>query len=243
MSEFFIRIPINGESEFDILTVEYFVTMLVCIILIGGFYFIAPKIKHLKREWLVRYLMGITMLLTSVTIFKYAYDNNHMWYKYLPEATCGWAIYFGGLSLLTKNRTLAVLTFFWGWGAISTILYPNLLEGPTRYNFYQFFLRHILILVSSIYMFRVLDFKLYKKDFYLYIIYTLPAVIVGGVISWIVNDPDELNMFYMLQPATNTPVFGVILEYNYILYVVLWLGFAILIGYVYGLPFYEKTKK
>lgn len=116
------------------------------------------------------------------------------------------------------------------------------MEGPTRYNFYQFFFRHLLILGSIIYLFRVHDLKVYKRDFKLYLVYTFPAAIIGGIVSFIVNKPDEFNMFYMLQPATNTPVFDLIHEWSYPGYVVIWLLFAILVGYIYGMPFYQKEK-
>ena len=242
MGDFFERIPYNGEAEFQLMTLTHLLTVIVCVGLIVGFYFLTPKIKQMKKEWIIRYSFALFMLLSQITIFKYNYDNNYEWYMYLPEATCGWAIYFGAFSLITKNRTLFVLTFFWGWGAISTILFANILEGPTRYNFYQFFLRHVLILVSTIYMFKVFDYKLFKKDFKTHVLWTLPMAIIGGIISAIVNVPEKLNMFYMLKPATNTPIFDLIRDYNYIIYVILWLGTATLFGYLYGLPLYKKEK-
>ncbi|AIO19432.1 Integral membrane protein [Candidatus Izimaplasma bacterium HR1] len=243
MGEFFERVAYNTESEFTLLSLEHYITVVVCFLLIFGFYFLSPKLRDKKYEVVLRYLFALFMLFSQITIFKHSYDNGFKWYRYLPEATCGWAIIFGALSLMTKNRTLVVLTFFWGWGAISTLLFPNILEGPTRYYFYQFFLRHILIIVSSIYMFRVFDFKLKKKDFYTYIIWTLPMALLFGLISYIVNNPSESNMFYMLGPATNTPVFGMILEFNHLVYVIVWLSFCIFIGYIYGLPFYQRSSK
>ena len=66
--------------------------------------------------------------------------------------------------------------------------------------------------------------------------------IIGGIISGIVDKPYELNMFYMLIPAKNTPIYGEILEIGYPLYVVTWLAFAIGIAYVYGIPFYQKER-
>lgn len=242
MSPFFERVPYDGVSEFHIYTFSHIIPLIISLLLLIGLYYGAPYIKKLKSERIIRYSIGIIMLLSNVSIYIYAHNNQLMWYEYLPEATCGWAIYFGGFALLTKNRTLAILTFFWGWGAISTFLAPNLMEGPMRYNYYQFFLRHLLILATSIYMFRVLDVKVYKRDFAIYVLYTLPMAIIGGVVSFVVDKPDELNMFYMLQPAKNTPIFGAILDIGYPVYVILWLAFAIGIAYVYGIPFYQKEE-
>jgi len=240
MENFFQRVPYGGEAEFHLFTIEYYLTVLVCTVLIIGFFLLTPKIKKMKNEKSVRYVLGIFMLLSSVTIYLYAYSNSLPWYMYLPEATCGWAIYLGGIALITKNRTCFVLTFFWSWGAITTLLFSNILDGPTRYNFYQFFIRHVLILIVPIYFMRILEYKLYKSDFNLYVFITLPMAIIGGIISHIVNKPDMLNMFYMMQPASNTPILDIINDYNHILYIVLWLILAIIIGYLYGLPFYER---
>lgn len=242
MEHFFDRVPYGGVPEFSIYTLTHLIVILSCIFLIYLFYKISPKLRDFKYEKYVRYTIATFMLLSSISIFTFAYENNFMWYKYLPEATCGWAIYFGGLALFTKNRTLAILTFFWGWGAISTLLLPNILDGPTRYNFYQFFLRHILILVSAIYLLRVLDFKIYKSDFKIYLSFTLSLAILSGVLAHIINDPSETNMFYMLQPAKNTPLFGPLNDYNHFLYLVVWLISGSLIGYIYALPFYQKSK-
>ena len=243
MNGFFERVPYGGEAEFHLFSSIYFITIFVSVFLIFVFYKSTTTIKKSRFEKIIRCMIASIMLLSSITIWAYAYNNNLPWYKYVPEATCGWAIYLGGIMLLTKNRTLFVLVFFWGWGALSTIIAPAILDGPTRYNFYQFFLRHILIIVSAIYMMKVFDFKIYKKDFKIYFFVTLSMTIIGAIISLIVNKPDMLNMFYMMQQAVNNPIMEFLIETSHLLYVVVWLSIASLIGYIYGLPFYSKEIK
>jgi uncharacterized membrane protein YwaF len=180
------------------------------------------------------------MLLSNVTIYLYAYQYNLNWYHYLPEATCGWAIYFGAIALFTKSRTMFVLTLYWGYGAVLTMIGPNVLEGPLRYNFYQYQLRHILIIIVPIYMIIVHDYKIHKKDFKTYFFITIIMVLIGGVISKTVNDPDSLNMFYMMKPGMSGTPLSWLYNINYYLYVVVWLAFAAFLGYVYGLIFIKK---
>lgn len=242
MDHFFGRVSYEGVSEFSIYTFPHIAALLLSVVALLGLYYYAPSLKNKPHERTIRYAIGIVMLLSNVSIYIYVYRQGLPWYEYLPEATCGLAIYFGAISLITKNRTLAVLTFFWGWGAISTFLAPNLMEGPSRYNFYQFFIRHFLILASTVYLFRIHDLKIYKKDFKIYIGYTLPMVLIGGLVSFLVNKPNEFNMFYVMQPAKNTPVFDIIHEWSFPVYVIVWLLFAILIGYIYAIPFYQKER-
>jgi len=237
---FFERIAPGGVAEFYKFTMTHFITALVCFYLIYLFWKNTERIKHSKHETLIRYLIALFMLLTNISIWYYAYKHGLPWYKYLPEATCGWAIYFGGFGLLFKNRTLLLLCLFWGFGALSTILGANVLEGPLRYNFYQFFMRHILIVVAGIYMVKVLGYKVYRNDFKTYFIVTFIMVILGGLISWTVGEPESLNMFYTLKPGIDGTPLSWLLDKSYWLYIVTWIIVGSGLGYIYAYPFYEK---
>ncbi len=240
MISFFKRIPPGGIAEFNKFTITHFVTVVLVVITILFSVKLFRKIKHGKTERVVRYSIAIIMLLSNVTIYLYAYNYNLAWYHYLPEATCGWAIYFGALAMFTKNRLFFVLTLYWGYGAILTMIGPNVLEGPLRYNFYQFQIRHILIVLVPLYLMIVHGFTLEKRDFKTYFIVTLTMVLIGGVISNIVNKPDSLNMFFMMKPGMDGTPLSWMYDINYYLYVVVWLGFASVLGYGYGLLFIKK---
>jgi len=241
MLTFFERIPYGESGDFSLFTITHYLVVIVSAIIIYLFYLITPFIKKSQHEKKIRYTIGVLLILSSIPIWTYAFNNNLPWYMYLPEATCGWATYLGAYTMFTGNRKTFSLTFMWGWGVISTFLASNILEGPDRFNFYNFFFRHILIMFSIIYMYKIMDYRITKKDFKLYFIVTLIMAVVGGVISNIVNNPTQLNMFYMLQPAKNTPILGYLLEVHYLLYVFVWLGLATLVGYLWGLPFYQKN--
>ena len=143
MQTFFNRIAPGGIPEFQKFTFTHFITVIIVIILIFVAIKLFYKIKQGRTEKIIRYSIGTFMLLSSVTIYIYAYNYDLAWYYYLPEATCGWAIYLGGISMFTKNRTMFLLALFSGYGSILTMLGSNVLEGPLRYNFYQYQLRHI----------------------------------------------------------------------------------------------------
>lgn len=242
IKNFFERVPYGGDAEFSMFSLTHLLTFLICIIIVVIFMKMTPKIRTSKYEKHIRYSIAIVMLLTNINIYLYAYKYSLAWYEYLPEATCGWAIYFGSIGLITKNRTMLLLTLFWGYGAVFSLLGPTILEGVDKFNFYQFFLRHILIVVAGFYMVKVLEFKVYKKDVLTYIKITLAMVFAGWVVSYIVNDPDNLNMFYVLKPGMNGTPLSWLHEIYQPLYLVVWLLFAILVGYLYVLPFYEKEK-
>ncbi len=241
METFFNRIPPGGIAEFERFTITHIITVIIVVILVYLTLKAFKKIKQGRTEKVIRYSIGIFMLLSNISIYLYTYKYNLPWYNYLPEATCGWAIYFGGIMMLTKNRTMFVLSLYWGYGAILTMMGPNVLEGLGRYNFYQFQLRHILIVIAPIYMIIVHNFEINKKDFKTYFFFTIAMVIIGGIISKIVNKPESLNMFYMLKPGMDGTPLSWMFEINYYLYVVVWLILAAVLGYLYGLIFRTKN--
>lgn len=239
---FFDRIPLDGISEFSLFSVPYFFAVIVSLTGIVLCYYCLPKLQGKSYEPVIRYSIIGYLILSSLYKQWFFFVSDVPWYVHLPEATCGLAIFTGTLSLITKNRTLFVLTFFWSWGAFTALLAPNLLEGPDRYYFYQFFLRHSLIVISALYIMRVFDYKVYKSDFKTYFFVTLTLSILGLIFSLIINDPDNLNMYYTLQPAVNNPFLDWILQISHPLYVVFWLSSAALLGYLYGLPFYSREE-
>lgn len=233
MTGFFERIPLDGTPEFTRFSLLHF--FVIVIFIIGVYLFI--KYIHLLKdkayEPIVRITFGVLLLLTNVTIFLHAYLEGLAWYWYLPEATCGWAVIFSGLALITKKRIFFVLSLYMGFGAVLTIFGSNVLEGPAKYNFYQFFFRHYGIVVAPIYLITLHGFKIYKKDFWTFFYITLSMTLLGFLTSTLVNQPDELNMFYTLYPEVNGTPLSFFHNIHPLLYLTVWLPIAALLGYLY----------
>jgi len=242
LKEFFSRLPSGSETEFIRYSLTHYLVLLFSIVIIYLFFKVAPYIKKSPHEKKIRYTLGLLMILTNVSLWGYSFNEGKEWYHYLPIATCGWAVYSGGLALLTKNQVLFKLTLFWGFGAVLTLLGSNLLEGPDRYNFYQYFFRHIGILISAFYLMQVFDYKITKKDYKLFFIVTMAFTIAATVINLIVNKPDELNMFYTMQPAVKGTPLTWFHDISRYLYIAIWIPIAALLGYLYGLIFFQKEE-
>ena len=243
MLSFFKRLPPGAEAEFHMFTLPHLLVMIVTGLFFYYVYQNIGKLKDKSYEKYIRYGLAIYLLFTAFDILRYTYVYSLPWFEYLPIATCGFGAYFGTLALFTKNKVLFVLTTFYGFGALLTLLGPSVEEGVNSYYFYQFFLRHIAIIMVGIYMTKVLDFKLYKKDIFIFIGVTLPLAILGMILGIIVNQPDEFNMFYMMQPAVNGTPLNVIHDIDVNLYRGVWIVVSILLAYLYGYIFYDKESK
>ncbi|MBN2540579.1 MAG: YwaF family protein [Bacilli bacterium] len=240
---FFSRIPLGGEDEFLLFTPTYFIALIISLILI---YFVdrySSLLKNKSYEKWIRYGISIYLLYSTINIYTFFIQNHLPWFAYIPEGICGLSVFLVIYVFLTKKRSAFVLLFFWGWGAFMALFAPNILEGPDRYFFYQFYLRHLLIILGPIYMMRVFDYKVYRCDYKIYVIITLPLSLLGLIVSYWIHDPVYGNLFYMMRPVIE----GTPLDYLYnihpFLYTGVWILIAFLFGYVYGLPFYQDTKE
>ncbi|QMS84855.1 TIGR02206 family membrane protein [Candidatus Xianfuyuplasma coldseepsis] len=243
MPTFFTRIPLDGEKEFYLGSPPHIIALVVALILLVIVYIYLPRLQRYKHERSIRYGIVGFLLLTSIIKQSFLFFSDVPWYQHLPEATCGYAIITSSIMLLTKNRTLFVITFFWGWGAFLALFAPNLLETWNRLYFYQFYLRHMMIVIAGLYMIRVHKFSVYKRDYQTYITITLSLAIIGYIVSTLINHPNQFNMMYMVQPPVENIILYSIYDVHPLLYTSFWVSVAFLFGYLYGLPFYQTSSK
>lgn len=242
MLTFIQRYAPSVDTPFKFFSLEHVITLFIVVVVSYFYIKYIPKIKNSKYELLVRILLAGFLLYSSINLMLYSYKYDLPWYTYIPVATCGLAAYFGPIALLTKNRTLFILTYFYGFGAVLSILGPNLDESINNLYYYEFILRHLFIIYAGIYMIRVFDFKIYKRDFITFFLISFLFTIIGFIISSIVNLPDQLNLFYTMKPALKGTPLNTLFDINPHLYRFVWIVFASFLGYLWGLPVYVNKK-
>jgi len=239
---FFTRISEESIPNFQMFSLTHIVALAISISFLVILFRYGHLLKSFKYEKYIRILFGGFMIYTNINLWIYSYSLHQEWYYYLPIATCGYATFIGGLTLITKNKILFKLTFFWGFGALLSLFGPTVMEGPERYHFYQFFFRHTGIIASAFYMMKVYNYKIIKEDWKLFFYVTFFLTVIMTIVNLIVNKPDELNMFYTMHPAVSGTPLNDLYEVSRWYYMVFWLPFAALLGYLYGLPFYQKKE-
>ncbi len=240
---FFSRLPLDAADEFPLFSTAYFIGALVSILILILCYIYFPKLKDKSYEKYIRYFLAVYLMITIFEINLYFYQNSLPWYAYIPEGLCGISVVLSAYVLITKNRTAFVILFFWGWGAFIAIFAPNINEGPNYYYFYQFYLRHLLIVIGAMYMMRVFDYKIYPKDYLTYVFITLPLAMCSLALGYIINADLYSNYLYMVKPVIE----GTPLDWFYgihpLFYTVIWILIAFVFAFLYGLPFYQKNLK
>lgn len=127
----------------------------------------------------------------------------------LPLHVCDLVAWIGPLALLTQNRTLRALTYFWGLGLSSqAFLTPVLEEGAGTFRFWLFWLGHTQIIGCALYDVAALGYRPRWRDF---VIVTIAGVVyIGAMLA--INLPFGLNYGYVGRTTPDAPtlvdVFG-----------------------------------
>jgi hypothetical integral membrane protein (TIGR02206 family) len=167
----------------------------------------------------------------------------YIWYGYsgelsiavtLPLQLCDISIFLSIAVLITKNRYLFELLYFWGLGgATQAILTPDMGNYTfPHFIFYQFFLSHALIILTCIYMVIVEKFRpTFKSILRVFIItniyaaFILPIdILTGGNYLFLMRKPPGGSLMNFLGPS---PWYILSLEaIAVIMYMLLYLPFA-----------------
>lgn len=78
----------------------------------------------------------------------------------LPLHLCDLVAFIGGFALLTRNRTLAIITYFWGLaGTLQGIITPAIDIGWPHPAFITFFVHHFTVIAVALYLPIVMNWR------------------------------------------------------------------------------------
>ncbi len=160
--------------------------MIIAIILI---YKYRKQIKNYKYETNVRYILAFVMLMVEMSFFwRLLYVGTQGVYDtlltYLPIQMCQWGLIISVFTIISKSKKLFSISYFITLLFASiALLYPLVIEntGPRYYRYYQFWLEHILPIISVFYLIFVHDMKPDYKGIYRTFIVTIPLAIAAIV--------------------------------------------------------------
>lgn len=108
--------------------------------------------------------------------------------KTLPLQMCHWTAFVSGLVLLTGWRPYSAVLYFWGIALCTqALLTPTLVEGPSDYRFWYFWVSHGMIIGVTLYDLVVRRFRPTWRDYRLavlaaaaYFVVVMPINLVIG---------------------------------------------------------------
>lgn len=179
MSEFFTEV--NG-TPFQIFGHTHMLISLLTISISILLFIHRDKLRGFKYKESVRYILA-AILFINMTVYYISktilgiYD----WKVDLPLHFCFITGYLFIYILITGNKKLYKLIYFFTFaGPVPAMIWPDLAFNYDRYIFWQFVISHHFMLLSSVYVLIVLEYKVFKKDI-------LKAFIVGNIIVGVIT--------------------------------------------------------
>lgn len=140
--------------------------ILITIVVVYLIFKYRNELQDYTHEKRIRYIVASILLLIELSIHVWGIYNNTWTLKHsLPLDLCTINIYGSIILMFTKNRKLFNIIYFWGFGALLSIIFPDILFGPDRYRYYQFFYAHMGFLWIYMYMIFVHGFNPNVKQF------------------------------------------------------------------------------
>lgn len=149
----------------------------------------------------IRYTLVGILIMSEVTLNIW-YVSQGVWNTQtsLPLELCSVTLLLAIVMLFTKSRLLYSIVFFAGiTGALQAILTPSLDYAYPHFRFLQFFIAHIAIILSALYMTWAENYKPTWKSIGVAILFLNILAIVIGIINYALGSN---YMFLMRKPLT-----------------------------------------
>ncbi len=236
MKEFFTEIGGTPFVLFGPMHIFLSVTTVVIALLIFKY---KDKLRTLKFKENIRYILAAILFINmSVYYISKIILKTYDWRLDLPLHFCFITGYIFMYVLITGNRKLySIIYFFTFVGPIPAIIWPDLKFDYDRLIFWQFIISHHFMLLSSIYVLVVLEYKIHKKDI-------LKAYVTGNIIVFVMAIFNGIfNTNYIMMGQLPSHIYRI---YPFVKYMppIFWLELvaltAIFIAYI---PAYLLNKK
>ena len=139
-------------------------------------------------------------------------------------------------ALFFKKIGVFEIGYLWTWGALASILFPDIAYSFDRFRFYQFMIGHMFFFFMYMYMLFVYKWYPTWKSWRKSVITLITIVIILIVISNITNE----NLMYMLD-ADGTP-FSIFEGHGYAVYLIGVISLSFAIVFIWFTPFLIARK-
>ncbi|ARK30422.1 Integral membrane protein (intg_mem_TP0381) [Halalkalibacter krulwichiae] len=215
----------------------------VHIYTISSFVLVTTLFYHLRNHYFVRkysHLLFIVLLVISeISIVAWSIAVGQWDIRYnLPLQLCTISLYLCIFMLATKNFLLFEFVYFFGLGgAIQAILTPDLFYTFPHFRFIHFFVAHIAIIFSILYMVWVMQFRVTFRS----LIKSFALLNVLAILAFIVNIYTGTNYMFLARKPTNPSILDYLGPYPWYIISLEFLVFFIFL-FLY-LPFILNQKR
>jgi len=208
--------------------------MLFVLVLVGAtlIYVYRGKLRNYKHERKIAKTVAVLALLWELALYAWFVGNGTWsWAANLPIGLCGITLYIGIAALYFKNYKIFAIGYFWTWGAIASVLFPDIPYSYDRWRFYQFMFGHLNFFFMFLYMIFVYKWYPTWKDWKRSCIALSSIVVVLIITSNVINE----NLMFMLN-GDGSP-FEMFEQFGYIGYLIGVVTMSFGIIFIWFIPF------
>ena len=213
---------------------------LLLLIMLGSIliYIYRVPLRNYKYEKRVRYSMATFALLFEFGLYAWKIGNGiWTWEDGLPIGVCGIALFLAIIAMYSKKLVIFEIGFFWSFGGVVSVMFPDIGFSVDRFRFYQYMFGHMFFFFMYIYMLFVLEFipnfESFKKSYI--------AMVISAIVLIIVNLILDTNFFFLAE-SDGTP-FELFEGNGWALYLIgVYIAVSLLMS-IWYLPFYFYHKK
>lgn len=210
--------------------------LLIIITLLMGYFIVKNRKKIDKSRF--EFFAGLTFLIQATLMYGWYYFGDYKVLEFgLPFYTCRIAIIIFIINFLFKRNLLWSIAIYWGfYGSILSFVSPDF-DGFSfpHYTYISYFVGHILLYWSCLYLLFVKDYDLSSRDLTKGIVFS----ILFNIVLYIFDSIFNVNYNYLIQAPIFTDFFS---KLNPLLYFVILQFFFTLIFLLEHL-FIKKLKK
>lgn len=216
--EFFKNVP--GKLNLQPYNIYHYFVLITIILLIACIIFFRDKLREKKIDLRVRVIATVIAfsLEASFHLSNYIYNTDFV-LRLIPLDLCAISLWLAFTLALTKKKYIFNILYFWGIGAIASILYPDIVGiGPDRMRYYHFFGVHTYIILTVIYYIVVHRYKINFKSFLWAIGILLPISFMIRYVDLGFYPEYATNWMFLIKPPDINSILDLLPQGGWIYY-------------------------
>lgn len=194
--------------------------------------------NHPKERWIAISLATIALALEIGLYIWTVAHGRWTWDGGIPFfSLCGMTLYLGIAATYTKSYKIFEIGYFWTWGAIASVLFPDIPYSFDRFRFYQFMIGHMMFFFLFLYMIFVYQWRPTWKSFQKSTLVLFVIAVIYTVLSNLTNT----NLMFMAE-SDGTPL-SMFEGGAYIWYLIGTVGLSFAVMAVWMVPFHFTAPK
>ncbi|WP_243298424.1 YwaF family protein [Bacillus litorisediminis] len=224
-------------SSFKLFSVSHLVIIVFTIMLIAGFYKWKKPLQPYRD--LIRWGLLFALIGSEIyfNVWNIVIGEWSLLYT-LPFQLCSICIYLCTFMLLTKNYRLFEIVYFLGLaGATQAILTPELFYDFPHSRYFQFFIAHIAIILSPLYMTWIEGYRIRFNS----VIRAFLTLNVIAAAVFLINVRLGANYMFLMRKPNNTSLLDFLGPYPRYLIALEFIAFFLFLLLYF--PFYQRNSK